>query len=104
MDARDVRAARRRVRVADGQVDRAVDLLVEADVLGEPLDPWVAADSQLPEPTRPLVGVERAEQELLTTAGARLDDSPSLEDKAHADDLVPEVDGGELAEADDAVD
>ena len=100
VDAADVRAAGRGVGVADREVDRAVDLLVEADVLREALDPRVAADPELAEPPRALVGVERPEQELLAVGGARLDDPAALEHEPHPGDLVAEVDRRELAEGD----
>ena len=47
---------------ADGEVDRAVDLLVEQRVLRVALDARVAADAELAEPARALVGVERRDQ------------------------------------------
>src|SRR4051812_40382406 len=65
VDRARVRATRERVRVADGEMHGAVDLLVERDVLHVALDARVAADAELAEPARPLVGIERLDQELL---------------------------------------
>ena len=99
--AADVRAAGRGVGVADREVDRAVDLLVEADVLREALDARVAADPELAEPARALVGVERLEQEVLAGRGAIASTiRPCSKTKPDARDLVAEVDRRELAEGD----
>src|SRR5581483_5895999 len=73
--------------LADREVDRALDLLVEQRVPHVVLDAGVAADAELAEPPRALVCVEEAEQELLVRVGARLDDLPALEPEPHARDL-----------------
>ena len=93
-----VLAAGERVRVADREVDRAVDLLVERDVLHEALDAGVAADPELAEPPRArrrcracAAGTPRPLGADASTIRALLEDEP------HAVDLVPVVDGRELA-------
>ena len=53
--------------------------LVECDVLHVALDPRVAADAELPQPTRAVVGVEYFEQELLSQLRRR-DDDPAVLD------------------------
>ena len=67
------------------------------------LDPRVAADAELPQPTRAVVGVEYFEQELLSQLRRRDDDPAVLELEAHPGDLAPVVDGRELRELDHAV-
>ena len=62
---------------ADREVDRAADLLVEQDLLGEAVDAVVGADAQLTQPARAIVGVERLEQELLVSLRGGVDDRPS---------------------------
>ena len=69
-----VQAADLREAGADREVDRALHLLVEERVPHVPLDARVAADPELAEPPRALVGVERAEQELLVAGRGCLDD------------------------------
>src|SRR5215218_6204081 len=64
-----VRAADLREAVAEREMDRAVDLLVEEGVLHVPRDAGVAADSELSEPARALVAVEQLVQELLVQLG-----------------------------------
>src|SRR5439155_1851787 len=71
VDAAHIRAAGGAVGVADREVDGAVDLLVEADVLREALDARVAADAELAEPARAFVGIERSQQEGLAAAPSR---------------------------------
>ena len=53
--------------------------------------PGIAADPELAEPARALVGVEHAEQELLVGRRARLDDPAALEAEADVPDLVVQV-------------
>ena len=66
-----VRAAEPRDARAEREVDGAVDLLVEERVPHVPRDPGVAADPELAEPARALVGVEQLEEELLLVARPR---------------------------------
>src|SRR6476646_626126 len=60
-----VRPAGIRDAVAEGEMDRSVDLLVEERVLHEPRDPRVAADAELAEPALALVLFEHFEEALL---------------------------------------
>ena len=85
-------------------MDRAVDLLVEADVPREALDSLVAADAELAEDACPCVRRERLQQEVLAGLGACVDDLPAFEDEPHLRHLVPEVNGRELAEGHLALD
>src|SRR5918999_1180232 len=95
-----IRAAEEREAVADGDVGGAVDLLVVGDVLHVARDPGVAADAELADAPRALVGVERGEQEVLVALGRGVDDAPALEAEANARHLAPEVEAGELGEVD----
>ena len=95
--ARLVRAAEIGVAVAEREVDGAVHLLVEQRVLHVARDPRVAADPELAEPARALVGVERLDQELLVRVRPGVDDPPAREAEPDARDLAARVDGGELA-------
>ncbi len=78
------------------------DLLVEERVLHMPLDARVAPDPELAQPACALVGVERAEQELLVARRRGVDDATALEAEAHTRDLVAEVAGRILRVADRA--
>src|SRR5829696_5134776 len=79
-----VDSARHRVRTTEGEVDGAVDLLVEQRVLHVPRDPRVAADAELAE-----------------HAGAGVGDAAALEPEPRAADLVAVVHGRELGERDE---
>ena len=82
--------------LADGEVDRAVDLLVEERVLHVARDAGVAADPELAEPARAVVGVEHLEQEVLVRARGRLDDAGRrAKRKRIAVHLAARVDGRE---------
>ena len=83
-------------------MDGAADLLVEQDLLREAVDAVVGADSELAQPARALVRVERLEQELLVSLGGRVDDRPSSNRSFTPDDLAAAVDRG-IAEGDLAV-
>ena len=98
-----VDAADEREPGADREVDRSVDLLVEERVPHVPLDPRVAADPELAEPPRALVGVERGDQELLVRPSPtpRRPCRPRSEAHALADRAL--VDGGELGVLDHAL-
>src|SRR5439155_20002021 len=100
VDCAHVRPPGEGVRVADGEMDRAVDLLVEREVPAVALDTGVAADPELAEPARALVRVEHREQERLTTARGRLDDAAAFEQEARALDLLAEPDSRKLGERD----
>src|SRR5262249_41527661 len=63
-------------------------------------DAGVAADAELAEPARALVGVEHLEQEVLVGVGARVDDPAALEAQADRRQLAPRIHGRELAEDD----
>ena len=89
--------------VAEREVDGAVDLLVEEGVLHVARDAGVAADPELAEAPRALVGVERLEQEVLVRLGGRVDDPAALEAQADAAHLAAAVDGRELGERDRAL-
>src|SRR5581483_5800381 len=91
------------VLAADEREAGAVDLLVEERVPRVPLDPGVAADPELAEAARALVGVERGEQELLVPRRRRVDHLARLEAQPHALADVPLVGGRELRELDDAL-
>ena len=91
------------VAVADGEVDRAVDLLVEERVSHVPRDPGVAADPELAEPPRALVRIEHREQMVLAVVGARSDDDAAPELEPRAGDVAALVDDGELGERDVAL-
>ncbi len=88
------------VGVAERDVDRAVHLLVEEDVLHVARDPRVAADPELAEPPGALVGIKGLEQELLVRVGARVDDRARFEAQADPPDLAPRVQRGKLGEGD----
>src|SRR5581483_8500709 len=103
VDRAPVLAADEREAGADREMDGAVDLLVEERVPRVPLDPGVAADPELAEAARALVGVERGEQELLVPRRRRVDDLARLEAQPHALADVPLVGGRELRELDDAL-
>ena len=60
--------------VAEREVDGAVDLLVEQRVAHVARDPGVAADAELPQPPRPLVGVEHLDQVVLVRLRGGVDD------------------------------
>src|SRR6266511_898685 len=60
------------IRHADREMDRAADLLVEQAHLREAIDSVIGADTELAEPARAFVGVERLDQELLVSVGARV--------------------------------
>src|SRR5581483_4771489 len=74
-----VRAAGERVARAERQVDRPRHLLVEERVPEVLRDPLVAADPELAQDTRSIVGVERLHESLLAPRRRRLDDAPSAE-------------------------
>src|SRR5205814_3795367 len=97
-----VLAAERGEARADRQVDRPVDLLVEERVLDVPLDPGVAADPELAEDARPLVAVERLQQDVLAADRARIDHPPAREDKPYALHLVRLLEDRKLRVMDDA--
>ena len=62
------------------------------DVLHEALDARVAADAELAEPARALVGVERLRRRNSSPRARRgVDDAAVPEDEPRAFDLVPEV-------------
>src|SRR5205823_7595212 len=69
-------------------------------VLHIPRDAGVAADAELSEAARPLVAVERLEQELLVRTGRGVHDATALEAEPHARQLPAGVDRRELAEQD----
>src|SRR5439155_18278590 len=64
MDGALVRPAQVAESLADGAMDRALDLLVEEGVAHVVLDAGVAADAELAEPPRPRVCVQHPEEEL----------------------------------------
>src|SRR5437870_3478166 len=89
VDRADVGPAEVREAAADRQVDGPVDLLVEERVLHVTRDPRIAADAELPEPTRSLVDVERLQQELLVRLRRGLHDAAGLEHEADPRQLAP---------------
>ncbi len=97
-----VEAADRRVALAEREVDRAVDLLVEEDVLHEPRDAGVAADAELADATSALVAVEDRVEQLLALRGCGVDDAALLELEPDSLELVTLVDSGVLGERDHA--
>src|SRR5439155_5009952 len=84
VDRAAVRPAGERVRVADREMDGAVDLLVERDVLHVALNARVTADAELAQPARAVAGVKRLEQELLARIRRGLDDPAARELEADA--------------------
>ena len=100
MDTRLVDAAEIRVAVPERDVHRAVHLLVEERVLHVARDARVAADAELAEPARALVGVEHLQQELLVRSGGGVDDAPAGETQPDPGHLSAVVDGRKLGEAD----
>src|SRR6185369_7348434 len=84
----------------DGEVDRAVDLLVEQGVLGVALDSRVAADAELAEPPRAVVGFEGGDQIVLVQPRGGVDNLSALETEPDTLTDLPLVDGRELPELD----
>src|SRR5918994_5618692 len=103
VDGADVLAADGREAGTDGEVDRAVHLLVEERVLHVALDAGIAADPVLAEDPRALVTVELREERLLVARRRRLDDLAAL--VAHPDvlDQIRLLVRGVLDEADRAL-
>src|SRR5206468_7223038 len=100
MDLALVRPADVREAVAEGEMDRPVDLLVEERVLHELRDAGVATDAELAEAARALVLIEELEEERLFGLGGRVDDLAALEPEADPGHLAPEIRGRELDERD----
>ena len=98
-----VRRAREGVARAYGEMDRAVDLLVEERVSHVPRDPGIAADPELAEPPRALVRIENREQMVFAVGRARSDDDAAPELEPRAGDVAALVDRRELGERDDAL-
>ena len=76
VDPGDVRAAEVVVGVSEREMDGPVHLLVEQRVPHVLRDPRVAADAELTQRARTLVGVERLQQKLLVGRCARVGDAP----------------------------
>src|SRR5215211_6536994 len=89
VDGALVDAARLGIALADREVDRAADLLVEQDVARSAVDPVVGADPQLAQPPRAVVGVEQLVQEGLAALGACIGDPATLEAQPNSADLAP---------------
>ena len=70
------------------QMDRAADLLVQQDLLGEAVDAVVGADPELAQAASPVVRVERLDQELLVALGGGVHDLPVLEAQPHSGHLA----------------
>ena len=85
---------------ADRDVHRAVHLLVEERVPHVTGDSGVAADPELTERARALVGVERLEQVLLLRVGRGIDDPAALETEANPVDVATSIHTRELGERD----
>ena len=100
VDTRLVDAAEIRVAVPERDVHGAVHLLVEERVLHVARDARVAADPELAEPARALVGVEHLQQELLVGGGGGVDDASAVEAEPDSGHLAAVVDGRKLGEAD----
>ena len=96
-------AAGERVARAHGEVDRAVDLLVEERVSHVTGDPRVAADPELAEPPRAFVRIEDREQMVFAVGRARSDDDAATKLEPRAGDVAPLVDRRELGKGDDAL-
>ena len=60
-------------------MDGPANLLIEEDVLGEPLDPGIGAEGELSHIACPFVGLQHLQQELLILSRRGLDDFPILE-------------------------
>ena len=69
---------------ADGEVDRAADLLVEERVAGVLGDVVIRADGALADKPRAGVHVEHADEEILTLGGGGIDDLAVAEGQLHA--------------------
>src|SRR5919197_1840728 len=75
VDRRDIRAADGVETRADREVDGSVHLFVEIDVPHVAVNAGVAADPELADAARALVGVERLDQEVLFAIGRRINDA-----------------------------
>src|SRR5215217_2578410 len=103
VDRRVVHAAGFGIRLADGHVDRAADLLVEQDLARAGGDPVVRSDAELAQAACAVVGVEHLDQVALALRRRGVHDLAALEAELHAGDLASAVDGRE-AEGDLALD
>src|SRR5262249_4254309 len=88
---RDVDPAGLEVTLAEGEVDRTADLLVEEDAPGESIDPRVEPHSEFSQPPRAGVELEHGPQVALALLGAGPDDLPvaQLQGDSHEPAAVP---------------
>src|SRR5579871_6342130 len=103
VDVRLVAAAEVGEARSEGDVDGAVDLLVEVDVADVAVDAGVAADAELADAARAGVGVERVQQVRLLGLGRRVDDDAALEAEPHPAQPAAAAHRLELREGDRAL-